>query len=78
MIVPGRTQRQCRTRWMQIYKDLEETNVDATLDLAESGIGGELLAESFLKEESVVERPKTPPSEFEDDSDAYDSDHNVY
>jgi hypothetical protein len=61
-MVPGRTQRQCRTRWMQIFKDLEETSAPP----------GGMIGADVVK----IEPPttKSPPSEFDDDSDAYDTD----
>lgn len=64
-MVPGRTQRQCRTRWMQIYKDVQDTPLVP-------GVGGLIGAEVVVKSEPVSS--KSPPSEFEDDSDAYDTD----
>ena len=64
-MVPGRTQRQCRTRWMQIYKDMEEQP---------AAIGGLIGVEDVVKAEIVT---KSPPSDFDDDSDAYDTDQEL-
>ena len=67
-MIPGRTQRQCRTRWVQLNKDNHKEDEDKEKEKKEK----EVAEANVIAEANQGVSPVD--SYFEDDSDCYDED----